>query len=1240
MVRIKDMEILTLLHTSSRTLLSSFAASANNEKNAVLFDGSVFILKFYIDIKINSLGIFRSNALKILESNPERKIALTLSRDEKTLFILQNVNPLQLSLLPYKRVSNTSLEQQTPLDVVDLPNYSRHISKWSTIAGDKVIIAKSAAFDPHYYPKFGPNLFWFYKKDNFWWPRFPNTIQDHNSEILTVALSKDEETLAFIKNLAIDSESKSEKMNLTLNFINLKGGVSNNILTDLQLPENDCSGQVPSLKFSKNDQLMFYANCDLIIYNVSNPASPLRLSRTASLFVETYGFALSEDEKTLYLAGQNNHDSTDLYIFDISDVCNPKALSNISFDFTTTATTHIVELSSDEEKLFIGFLAAMLIVDVRVPTQPKAFGFSYFTVEDHAPTFVKSNSLFYTASESGVTAFDFSSQYLLYMKESDFKMGGSYSIILNVLKMNNRFQFDYLVKKHKFLKVTLFDFESILLTGRPNKALPDWISFDKERSLITIEPRSISTAKNFTISVTLSTQIQASFFIGLKLISNESEANDLMRNLLQYGYIDYQGYLSENLDLGQKLWLDPKYNEIERDIRAILSQNYIEAVNEILVSTSLDLSETQPFIVSSPSQEIISVTIELNQGGEKKPYFLDKAYSNLKSAIITNGGSVLTLKGLLPNVNKALGEILIDRDQLCVCNGVIFVEDGINRPISRHITNITDYFTTNNESIRISEDNHLAIWSMNPDHLIFEVHLDLKKSLTETQPRFVKEYFFLRHSFSNNQASLYLEGSMKDINDVLKEILIDLGSFETCGGTISVKDDKNPAKSQYIKTLSDHFYINAYPQYNTSFSIQKQIENRPFYTGAYSSIEFDPRTFTDKNGLALEYQLIMSNLKEESWLTLRGLSLIGTPPEQFPPPSYNLTLVVKNEFKSIKIPFTLEIKTSFAFAARMIIKSLGLLSPLLGFLLAMTRIYNILAKRYYQYPRSFKLRVGEEITNDKIFPISFIENEIKQSRIIFDDLVRKNGFGKGDVVEYFLNPETQILDKEKIISTLQGEYMDKVVQQLVVNMIVMKQLASGKEKVTREVFNKIKNKWMDIVTYNSEFVIDSTSLEKELLRLNLGASANDETNLSVGLITSNEEDKINMDLLQNAILAHASSFQSLNMNTIDIDVSSSKKVIKGNSCWNCIRETLLLNLKAFVFLNKRELGYGIEYQIKGNILHFYGKLTDDLKDDTIVIHIKDKRGRILREIGVVEGNIDIIKHPHHHTLVENVSEQL
>ena len=1113
-IKISNLQKATLLDvTPSKDEDCTFTASADSQRSIVYCNSVFTILRLDIDIPTKSLAHFKPNALKVLdEVDHDRKTAIALSKDEKNLFLISLANNWG-HLQAYKKVTNVSFDKADSLEIPHTRYSPAEGEIWNILAGKNLVVGSnnhggldSFLFVINSTDQTNPFLF------------TPEKVLFE--KIRGVALAQDENTLAFI--------SQNEfKEYLTLNIVTFV----NSLLTrrNLAFSSNKNDNYIFSMKMSQNNNVLFCASRSLLIYDTSQAESPILKASYDLGFANIFGMALSKDERTLHLFGNASTTTgqKQLQIFDVSDLTSPKLLSSIPINQTSESTNTVVH-SPDEKILYLGFSSGMLMVDVQIPAKPIIFAFNHLLNEMHASAFGNNGSMLYTASVRGVTAFNITSHYIIQMNQQDFKIGGSYPGPLKVLKLNENLRFDYMPRKHKFQKVSIFNSNTV---SSPHAILPLWITFDKERSYLILEPKSPLTRGTYQISVIVSTQLQSSDFIGLDSIPTDLEAQELLLNLLHGGYIDNQGYVSENLELNQRLWIDSKYQKLDREIRAILSQSYIEALGEFSVSPSLSLetnNNTKSLRISSLSKGTISLAIQLNQTDSSRiPYFLTtKTYFHSKPNI-NNKKSLLTLEGPLEVINEALKEIIIDLNDHAFCDGTVNVTDGINPPISHNISSISKYFIQNQEPIY--------------------------------------------HSTGN-------------------------------------------------------------------LSIQAQMNTKqPFYTGLYSIIEFDKNTFKDENNLTMEYSLEMpSEGHLPSWISLQGLNLMGTPPEQISPRHYEFVLVAKNEFKETRVPFTLNIEISFYYRIKLLSSSIGYLVSLFGFLLSLNKIYNILARKYYKYPRSYQLKLAEEITDQKISPISFIKNEIKETKNILKQL---KSCGYND----FVDPDTQILNKDKIVAALENlenKYNDStafshgIIQQLVINKIVMEQLVRKQEIRTRDIFDKIKNKWMDLVLATespSQFIINSAKLERELSKF--GADETDLSSMSDQPLLAGHQ--YNLDLLKNAILAHAFSFQNLDIETINIDVISYKK-LKGNSFWLKIKRLLLHDLTQFVFLNKREIGYGIEYVIKENTLHFIGKLVYDLKDDTIVVHLKNNRGKVLRELEITGDTRNLLKE----SLIESVSEKL
>jgi len=202
-----------------------------------------------------------------------------------------------------------------------------------------------------------------------------------------------------------------------------------------------------------------------------------------------------------------------------------------------------------------------------------------------------------------------------------------------------------------------------------------------------------------------------------------------------------------------------------------------------------------------------------NESAQNLPYFISRSYPYLRSSL-TGKQTLLFLEGSMSDINLALQEIIINLNKFEYCDGLVNFTDGVNPPKSLFIPSISKHFKTNNETI-LFKGNRLTVSSLSSDHLIVSIQLDR----SPFQAYFVaKSYPYLRVTITNEKTLMFLEGSVNDINIALQEVLVDLGSLKSCGGLVTVLDNINPPYSQQIEMLSDSFYHNEKPRYNSQIS--------------------------------------------------------------------------------------------------------------------------------------------------------------------------------------------------------------------------------------------------------------------------------------------------------------------------------------------------------------------------------------------------------------------------------------
>jgi len=465
-------------------------------------------------------------------------------------------------------------------------------------------------------------------------------------------------------------------------------------------------------------------------------------------------------------------------------------------------------------------------------------------------------------------------------------------------------------------------------------------------------------------------------------------------------------------------------------------------------------------------------------------------------------------------------------------------------------------------------------------------------------------------------------------------------------GSIIVSDGMNPPIQQNVNSLSSFFKINQAPKMKKD--VQKQLDKVPVSTGEYFYIELDSETFEDVHENFLEYDIDASGDGAElpSWLSLRGLSLMGTPPEKWRPLSYKLVLIAKNEFKLVKIPFTVNIKISLIYAMKLLGTYGGYLLTVLGIWYSINKFYNIFGKKYYIHPKKFLVEVGEEITPQAIYPIGFIAEEIKESKFILTKLeefvtneLNLKVINPDKFISYFIDKSNNQLDKSRILQTIEsiaekltidemreklGLYMPginsrkEIIEHITLNELTLRHLNSAQEKITKETFEKIKSKWVQFVEINKlgKFSIIQSNLLKELTDSKEESSLNNSQSLEEGLLRNSSfqvDPKINLRLLEDALLAHVFNFQNFNFHFMDIRILSKQKATFPSKL-EALKTFLKLNLWIIDMSDKGKVGYGIRYKVEDNTLIFYGAPHRNMAGKTIVVQITNPRGKILREL--------------------------
>ncbi len=235
-----------------------------------------------------------------------------------------------------------------------------------------------------------------------------------------------------------------------------------------------------------------------------------------------------------------------------------------------------------------------------------------------------------------------------------------------------------------------------------------------------------------------------------------------------------------------------------------------------------------------------------------------------------------------------------------------------------------------------------------------------------------------------------------------------------------------------------------------------------------------------------------------------------------------------------------------------------------------------------------------------------------------------------------------------------------VIHQIILDKIIFTEISLPAEKQTLKVFNKIKDQWIDIIeqenpseqfyfkvnrmklevaiqnlgsklkqTKSSEYLDDSNSNGKNELfditdnhvRSRYISNSHtfnrnsivDETLLTSSVKVKSKFRNVNLELLELVLKAHAFKSHHLNAHREKVTIISKERKV-GATCFYKIQTFFRTHLHKLQFSNKEDLGYGIKYEFKKNILHFYGTPDASMEYDTLVVQILNKRQMIMREI--------------------------
>ena len=513
----------------------------------------------------------------------------------------------------------------------------------------------------------------------------------------------------------------------------------------------------------------------------------------------------------------------------------------------------------------------------------------------------------------------------------------------------------------------------------------------------------------------------------------------------------------------------------------------------------------------------------------------------------------------------------------------------------------------------------------------------------------------LTPTFSQNDTVINIDGPLYESNNVLQNIIFNSRDNTICDALMNVTDYLNyPSLANHqLYNVSQYFQVNKPPQWNWNHSLQDEIDKTPLHTGTYFIILLQGSMF-NQDGVTVD--LTLDN--DTEWVTQSGFSLSGTPPTpiypRFWPLKYQITINVRNQYKSTPMEVSIEVHLSWSY----FLKEFLQLVAIIGFWVHFNTFLNISYKKAYQCPKDLPILVEKPMQSNIILPVAFIGSELKEARIILKHvrryLAREVKPNSKPIESYFYDQRAKTIDTErlffiveKVVSELPSKMRDKVrqyaielkskkdlIRQLIVNELYTKCLSIPQEQLTKEVFDRCKHKWIDLVhkaeSYSWQFAINRTKLMNELDALQIPHLSRENTSVSLTrqqsqeielgsypIVTNKPGDtilKISIGLLEGALLAYAFTRHHVKAKTFTIDVVGKEKTDGYRILPRMLNEFFKLDLKTLQYDKGNSIGYGIAYKLMDDVLEFYGTPTTTLVYKSVAVQIMNRRGRILREI--------------------------
>ena len=917
--------------------------------------------------------------------------------------------------------------------------------------------------------------------------------------------------------------------------------------------------------------------------------------------------AISSDAKTLYAVGYTNEDDNNktsyLYIFNTSDLLNSKILGSVELylPYLEDDTSTFISVTTDLSLAYIPVKKSLYILNVINSSAPYILNFiedlgNFESINSLAASSNSSYAIALVTSQGHLGLIDLSIYNTLYTPVKTFFVGNKSEMTFIPIHKIYADQYRSIDSALKLVKATSYAYISNMKSIKKSySALPGWIYFDKENSVLVVQPNSPDSVSSRQLYLAASTQIFETYFD----ITMFPTPEYLMFILFSLGYLDTENYITSMFNPTQSLKLPSPYDTLEKDIHEIMSSCYYEAVLDVEVNATLQYILTPSFQLTTPSQFALIIKMTLYTSSFDEPQqsvspcrFVKNLDYGIKPSF-DDKNATMYIEGPSYDINQLLKILMIDLEGVQSCDASLSINDYMNPILNQTIPNISDYLNNNlapaqNSEIQPIQDEVSNIILYTDSYFTF---LFDQKRFNDTHLQFaIQEVPWLTLNWPS------ISGTPPNQFWPSKEVLVKLIVF-------------NEYKSTPLQV---------------TFKVRWGLST--FFTNALK--------LAGALGSYIYFYLLLNILCQKRYRYPKDLYLkIDTviPPAQILPiacivkEAKESRLIIKQLQKAVAKSLNrrsisrAELTNYFVDSSDQQISTFLLANTVQEVIVHSTKAQHSRGK-HYNYRQSIRGDlVNQLILNE--FSLRQLEQPAeKKTKQIFQEL-------KDHWLLLVMYEEGQprwklCIDEPSFEQELQKKQSCR--NQKAKSVREKQEISKrGVELANRR--DNIDERGLVMLTDDKIFAMQpnepsSSNLEKSLITDKDGTNSIDSSRIALEDLNKTNRDQnsskgtqINLGLLKNAILAHAYKQQHLNYHVSELAITVKKR--RKNIWWlpMFIARFMKLDLRTIDSAMRENMGYGIRCNIKNDIIYFSGDVDETFEGGNLVVQIS-KRRRIVREL--------------------------